>query len=170
MQALKVRMPVIDLLTTSASQSLSLNERLTSNDFPCAHSIANMDVRLGYLRENEQDLDDLLFHLRSLTAHDIEERRRQWVKQALPDEHSTKVVLRSRALKLKYAADAIQGVDNQVRLFRVVFVEEIDQYFQTTTSNQASFRDMLDKRSDGDERDKHLQSQNRSMTQQTDKF
>lgn len=91
------------------------------------------------MTENQNNLDDLPVHLgRRLAAagHDVEQRRGKRVEQALPDEHATEVVLRRRALQLEDAANAVQGVDDELALFGVVLVEEVHKDPQTAASKR----------------------------------
>ena len=99
-----------------------------------------MDVRLGDLTEHQDDLDDLLVHLRRdvpTAGHDVQQRRRQWVKQALADEHAAEIILRCRALQLEDAADPVQRVHDELGLLGVVFVEEVDEDFEAAAAVMA---------------------------------
>ena len=96
-----------------------------------------MDVRLGDLTEYEDDLDNLLVHIRtglSTTSHDIQERRRERVEKTLSNEHSAEVVLRGRTLQLEDAADTVERMDDELGLLCVVLIEEIHEDLQAPAS------------------------------------
>ena len=98
-----------------------------------------MDVRLGDLTEHQDDLKDLAVHVvgdLSTAGHDVEQRRGQRIEEALSYEHSAEVVLRGRTLQLEDAADAVEGVDDELGLLRVVLVEKVHQNLQPSTSER----------------------------------
>lgn len=85
-----------------------------------------MDVGLGDLAEDEDDLNDLAVHLRrevALACHDVQECRGQRIQKAFSDEHPAKVVLRRRTLQFEHAANAVECVPDQLGLFCVILVQ-----------------------------------------------
>ena len=96
-----------------------------------------MNIGLGDLTEHQDDLKDLAVHVvsdLSTAGHDIEQRRGQRIEEALSDEHSAEVILRGRTLQLEHAADPIECVDDEFRLFCVIFVQQVDKNLQAATS------------------------------------
>jgi hypothetical protein len=62
---------------------------------------------------------------------------RKWVQETLTDEHAAETVLRRWALKLKDAADVVKSMMHKFALVLCsiqVFIEEIDEDFETSTS------------------------------------
>lgn len=102
----------------------------TSDDLSRAQRVANMDIGLRYLTENQQDLNYLPLHVcRRIAAarHYVEKCRRQRIEQALSNEKPTEVILRgSRTLQLKDGPNSVQRVYNKLALFCKIFIEEIN--------------------------------------------
>ena len=89
------------------------------------------------MAEDQNDLHNLAIHLSgeiSLAAHNIKQCRGQWVQKAFSNEHSAKVILGGRALQLEHAPYPIEGMNHQLGLFSVVFIQKVDQDFETSTT------------------------------------
>ena len=94
-----------------------------------------MNVRLRDLREHQKDLYNLLLGLAICRT----QRMRKWVQETLADEHSAETILRRWTLKIENATDVIESVTHEVALILCaiqVFVEEIDEDFETPTSEE----------------------------------
>ena len=92
-----------------------------------------MDVRLRNLREHQKDLYNLLLRLTTRCAQGM----REWIQESLADEHAAESVLCRWALKLKNAADVVEGVMYEFALVFCsvqVFIEEIDEDFEASTT------------------------------------
>lgn len=84
-----------------------------------------MDVRLRNLAEHKNDLNDLMVHLHRHTLptrHDVQQGRRQRIEETFSNEHPTEVVLGGRTLQLEHAPDPVEGVDDELSLFGIIFI------------------------------------------------
>lgn len=98
-----------------------------------------MYIRLRDLAEYHKDSDYLRLHLRGSDlrrGHHVQERRGKRVKQPLPNEHAAEVVLRGRTLQLEDTSNPVQRVLDEVRLFRVILVEEFDKDLEAAATEQ----------------------------------
>ena len=59
--------------------------------------------------------------------------RSEGIQKAFTDKHSTEIILGRRTLKFKDTADAIQSVFHKFGLLAIVFIEKVNQDFQTAT-------------------------------------
>ena len=85
-----------------------------------------MDIRLRDLTKHQDDLNQLPVHLvcnLAMARHDVQQSRGQGVEKSFSDKHAAEIVLGCRTLQLEDAADAVQGVYDELALFRVVLVE-----------------------------------------------
>ena len=120
----------------SEGMNIENREKLTSDNFPRTQSIANMNIWLRNLWENQQNLNNLRFRFHSRHSsdcHHIQKSCREGIQKTFTDEHSTEVILGRRTLKFKDTADAIQSVLYKFGLLAVVFIEKVNQDLQTAT-------------------------------------
>ena len=71
-----------------------------------------------------------------MVSHHIEEGCRERVQETLTDEHTAKIVLCCWALQFEYTSNSIQSVFDELGLFAVILVKEIDQNFEATTATR----------------------------------
>ena len=119
-------------IVTVRSSDKASHLQLTSNDFPRSQRIPDMYIWLRNLGEDQQNLDDLHFCVVRwipTVSHHVEEGCRERVQETLTDEHTAEVVLRCWALQFEHTSNSIQSVFDELGLFTVILVKEIDQNF-----------------------------------------
>ena len=96
-----------------------------------------MDIRLRDLAKHQDDLNQLPVHLvcnLAMARHDVQQSRGQGVEKSFSNEHAAEIVLGCRTLQFEDAADTVQGVDNKIHLFSVVFIEKVNENLQSSAT------------------------------------
>ena len=110
---------------------------LTSDNLPCPKCVPDMYIRLRDLTKYQRDLNELHVHLFcnfAIARHNVQQGRRQRIEKSFSDEHAAEIVLGCRALQFEDAADTVQGVDNKIHLFGVVFIEKVNKNLQASAT------------------------------------
>lgn len=106
----------------------------------------------------------------ALVAHHVQQSRRQGIEQPLPDKHTAEIVLGRRTLEFKDASDTGESVYDKLALLRVVFVKEVDQDFEPTTSVNSEINNRQNIIWQIYLRNEHLKGQCRCVAEQPDEI